>query len=326
MHHAGSPHPTTIPNLTRFAWLSIAAAIATIALKGGAYLLTGSVGLLSDAMESVVNLVAAIVALVVLTVAARAPDEEHAYGHTKAEYFSSGLEGGLIFVAAIGIMVSALPRLIHPEPLEQVGAGLAISVVASVINGLVAWRLFRAAREFRSITLGADAKHLLTDVWTSVGVLGGVALVAATGWNRLDPILALLVAANIVWTGWGLIDRSIHGLLDTALPADDLAVVERVLAGYRRELGIATHAMRTRESGRRRFVSFHVLVPPVWTVQQGHDLAERIERDIRAALPDTVVFTHLEPLGDPAAMEDTALDRDDATPGSPWLAGPPVAP
>lgn len=305
-----APPPANHENLTRFAWLSIAAALATIGLKGGAYLLTGSVGLLSDAMESFVNLLAAIVALVVLTVATRAPDEEHAYGHTKAEYFSSGLEGGLIFVAALGIIWSAVPRLVSPEPIEEVRLGLGISVIASVINGLVAWRLMRAARQFRSITLQADAKHLLTDVWTSVGVLAGVALVGITGWSRLDPILALAVAVNIIWTGWGLIDKSIHGLLDTALPGEDMEVVEEVLQRYRRELGVHTHAMRSRESGRRRFVSFHVLVPPQWTVQQGHDVAERIELDIHAALPNSVVFTHLEPLGDPVSMRDTALDRD----------------
>ena len=314
------PHPAMTPtasagaNLTRFAWLSIAAALVTIALKGGAYLLTGSVGLLSDAMESLVNLVAAIVALVVLTVAAREPDDEHAYGHTKAEYFSSGLEGALIFIAALGIIWSALPRLFDPRPIEQVGAGLAISVVAAGVNGLVAWRLFRAAREFRSITLQADAKHLMTDVWTSAGVLIGVTLVAMTGWTRLDPILALLVAANIIWSGYGLIDRSVHGLLDTALPPDELATVEEVLARYRAEAGIQTHAMRSRQSGRRRFVSFHILVPPAWTVSKGHDLAEHVERDIREALPDTTIFTHLEPLGDPAAMADTTLDRGDTIP------------
>lgn len=311
---AMTPTATAGANLTRFAWLSIAAALVTIALKGGAYLLTGSVGLLSDAMESLVNLVAAIVALVVLTVAAREPDDEHTYGHTKAEYFSSGLEGALIFVAALGIVWSAVPRLFDPQPIEQVGLGLAISVVAAGVNGLVAWRLFRAAREFRSITLQADAKHLMTDVWTSAGVLIGVALVAMTGWTRLDPILALLVAANIIWSGYGLIDRSVHGLLDTALPPDELATVEGVLARYRDEAGIQTHAMRSRQSGRRRFVSFHILVPPAWTVSEGHDLAEHIERDIREALPDTTVFTHLEPLGDPAAMADTTLDRGDTIP------------
>lgn len=305
---ATTPSATAGANLTRFAWLSIAAALVTIALKGGAYLLTGSVGLLSDAIESLVNLVAAIVALVVLTVAARGPDDEHDYGHTKAEYFSSGLEGALIFVAALGIIWSALQRLLNPQPIEQVGLGLGISVVASAVNGLVAWRLFRAAREFRSIALQADAKHLMTDVWTSAGVLVGVGLVAVTGWTPLDPILALLVAANITWSGYGLINRSVHGLLDTALPNDEMAEVEEVLVRYRATAGIQTHAVRSRQSGRRRFVSLHILVPPGWTISQAHDLAEHIERDIRAALPDTTVFTHLEPLGDPTAMADTTLE------------------
>jgi cation diffusion facilitator family transporter len=308
-----TPHPTGgQPNLTRFAWLSIAAALLTIGLKAGAYLLTGSVGLLSDALESVVNLVAAVAALIALTIAARGPDEEHAYGHTKAEYFSSGLEGALIFVAAFGIIFSAIPRLIDPQPLEQVGAGLAVSVVASVVNGVVAWKLSQAGRHYRSITLDADARHLMTDVWTSVGVVLGVALVSVTGWNRLDPILALAVAVNIIWSGWGLIDRSIHGLLDTALPQEDLDVVEGVLDRYRHEFGIETHAFRSRQAGRRRFVSMHVLVPGEWTVSHGHQLAEHLELDIRRELPDTSVFIHLEPIGDPTSMEDATLDRSGA--------------
>jgi cation diffusion facilitator family transporter len=306
MHaHSAANHP----NLTRFAWLSIAAALVTIGLKTGAYLLTGSVGLLSDALESVVNLVAAVGALVALTVAAREPDEEHAYGHTKAEYFSSGLEGALIFIAAIGIMGSAFPRLIDPQPLDHVGAGLVVSVMASIVNGVVAWQLFRAARAYRSVTLDADARHLVTDVWTSVGVVLGVALVGITGWERLDAIVALAVAANIIWSGWGLIDRSIHGLLDTALPQADIDVVDEVVGRYRQEFGIETHAFRSRQAGRRRFVSMHVLVPGEWSVSQGHQLVEHLEIDIREELPDTTVFTHLEPLGLEISHRDEALDR-----------------
>lgn len=299
----------TQPNLTRFAWLSIAAALATIALKAGAYLLTGSVGLLSDALESVVNLVAAIVALVALTISTREPDVEHAYGHTKAEYFSSGLEGALIFIAALGIIASAIPRLIQPQPLEQVGVGLVISVVASLVNGAVAWRLFRAAKAYRSITLNADARHLITDAWTSVGVVLGVALVGITGWNRLDAIIALAVAVNIIWSGWSLVQRSMHGLMDTTLPQEDLDIIEDVLERFRREYGIETHAFRTREAGRRRFVSLHVLVPGEWTVDRGHELTERLELDIQRALSDTSVFSHLEPLGAEVSHRDTALDR-----------------
>lgn len=297
------------PSLTRFAWLSIVAAVVTIGLKAGAYLLTGSVGLLSDALESVVNLVAAIAALVALTVAQREPDEEHAYGHEKAEYFSSGLEGGLILIAAGSIVFAALPRLAHPEPIDQIGWGLAASTLASFVNLGVARTLFRAGREHRSITLEADARHLLTDVWTSAGVLVGIGAIAVTGWARLDPLIALAIAANIVWTGVGLLRRSALGLLDTALPVDERAAIETVLARYRREAGVEAHALRTRQAGARRFASVHILVPGDWSVNRGHQLLEAIEHDIRTALPGITVFTHLEPLGDPTSWDDTMLDR-----------------
>jgi cation diffusion facilitator family transporter len=202
-----------------------------------------------------------------------------------------------------------VPRLVNPQPIEQVGAGLAISVLASVINGIVAWRLFGAAAQHRSITLEADAHHLLTDVWTSVGVIVAVALVGVTGWNRLDPLIALAVAVNILWTGWRLIRASMLGLLDTALPEEDLQLVEEVLEEYRQTYGLQTHALRSRQAGRRRFVSVHLLMPPEWTIRAGHDVAEHLELDIRAMLPDTSVFTHIEPLGDPSAMRDATLDR-----------------
>lgn len=296
-------------SLTQFAWLSIAAAVVTISLKAGAYLLTGSVGLLSDALESLVNLVAATVALIALSVAAKEPDEEHAYGHAKAEYFSSGLEGMLVLLASMLIAATAIPRLVNPEPIEQVGAGLAVSLVASLVNGAVAWRLFRAAASYRSVTLLASARHLMTDIWTSGGVLLGIALVALTGWNRLDALVALAVAANIIRTGWSLVRKSMLGLLDTALPAEDLQAVEAILDRYRAEYGIETHALRTREAGTRRFLSVHVLVPGNWTVQWGHRLLEELERDIQTALPETSVFTHLESLDDPASWEDVKLDR-----------------
>src|SRR5829696_9166283 len=301
------------PSLTRFAWLSILAAVLTIGLKTGAYLLTGSVGLLSDALESLVNLVAAIAALIALSIAEKAPDEEHAFGHGKAEYFASGLEGALVFVAAGGIVASALPRLLAPVPLEQIGWGLAVSLLASLINLLVAQRLLRAGRTYRSITLEADARHLMTDVWTTVGVLVGIGAVAVSGWTRLDPLIALAVAANIVWTGVGLVRRSLLGLLDTAVPEGERRVVEGVLERYQREAVIQAHALRTREAGARRFASVHILVPGSWTVQQGHQLLEAIEDDISAALPSTTVFTHLESLDDPASFADTALDRSPRT-------------
>ncbi|MCA9862457.1 MAG: cation diffusion facilitator family transporter [Thermomicrobiales bacterium] len=297
-------------HLTRFAWLSIAAAILTICLKAAAYFVTGSVGLLSDALESIVNLVAAIAALIALTLVAKGPDEEHAYGHDKVEYFSSTLEGALVLVAAGAIVLTSLPRLINPQPIAQVGVGIAVSIVASVVNLLVARQLLRAGRAHRSITLEADARHLITDVWTSAGVVLAVIGVAVTGWQRLDPLIALVIAANIIWTGVTLLRRSFLGLLDTALPAEDLAVINTILERYQARDDIRTHALRSREAGSRRFVSFHILVPGWWSVHEGHRLLEEIEAEIAAALPGVTVFTHLEALDDPASYADTTLDRD----------------
>jgi cation diffusion facilitator family transporter len=296
-------------SLRRFAWLSIAAAIATIARKAAAYLLTGSVGLLSDALESFVNLAGALMALAMLSLAARPPDANHAYGHGKAEYFSSGVEGGLILIAAISIGVAAIDRLLHPRPLEQLGLGLTISVVASLINFGVSVILMRAAKQYDSITLQANAHHLMTDVWTSAGVLVGVGAVALTGWLWLDPLVALAVAANIVWTGVRIVHASILGLMDTALPAAEQAAIVEVLERHVAE-DVKYHALRTRQAGPRRFVSVHVLVPGAWTVERGHDLLERMEAEMRAALPLVSVLTHLEPLEDPAAHNDLDLDRD----------------
>ena len=301
-------------NLTRYAWLSVATAIATIALKTIAYLVTGSVGLLSDAIESIVNLVGAVMALSMLTVAARPADEEHSYGHSKAEYFSSGVEGTLILIAALSIGAAALRRLLAPHPLEQVGVGLAVSVAASPVNLAVAVVLLRAGRQHHSITLEANAQHLFTDVWTSAGVIVGVVAVVATGWLRLDPIVALLVAANILWTGTRIVRKSILGLMDTALPAGELAAVKAALDSHLND-GIEYHALRTRQSGARRFVSFHVLVPGDWTVHRGHELLEDVEARIRAAVPNVTVFTHLESLDDPTSWDDQSLDRHD--PGVP---------
>ena len=300
-------------NLTRFAWLSIAAAAATITLKAAAYFLTGSVGLLSDALESIVNLVGALMALAMLTVAARPADDEHDFGHSKAEYFSSGVEGTLILLAAASIIVAAIPRLIAPKPLEQVGLGLGVSVAASLINLFAARALLRAGKRYQSITLEADARHLMTDVWTSGGVLVGVGAVALTGWARLDPIVAILVAANIVWTGIGIVRKSVLGLMDTALPAEDQNKIQEALEPYVQR-GVQYHALRTRASAARQFISFHVLVPGPWTVERGHQLLEGMEADIRRALPAATVFTHLEPLNDPASWDDTGLDRPETLP------------
>lgn len=303
--------PALRPSLTRYAWLSIAAAIATILLKGVAWKLTGSVGLLSDAIESFVNLAGAIMALWMLTLAALPADDDHAHGHGKAEYFSSAFEGFLILLAAVSIGYTAVDRLMHPQPLEAVAVGLMVSVVASVINFATARTLMRVGRTHNSITLEADAHHLMTDVWTSVGVIVGVGLVWLTGALWLDPVIALLVAANIVWTGWQLMQRSAAGLMDISLPAERLEAIETLLTGYRAQ-GLDFHALRTRQAGSRAFVTLHMLVPGNWTVQQGHDWAERIEADIRMALPHAHVTTHLEPLEDPVSMSDQELDRPPA--------------
>jgi cation diffusion facilitator family transporter len=301
------------PALSHFAWLSIAAAVLTIALKAGAYGLTGSVGLLSDALESLVNLVAAIVALVVLTIVAYPPDEQRPFGYDKAEYFSGGLEGGMILFVAFGIGTAAVDRLLHPRALEHVSIGLAISVLASLINLGTARVLFAAGQRYRSPTLEADAQHLMTDVWTSAGVLLGVGAVSLTGWQPLDPLLAMLVAVNILRIGVRLLRRAVFGLLDSALPVEEQAIITTILEQYQSQ-GIRYHALRTRSAGTRRFVSVHILVPGIWTVQQGHDLLERIEGQIRTHLPQTAVFTHLEPLEDPVAWQDIALDRPDSAP------------
>lgn len=297
------------PNsLQRYAWLSIATALATILLKGVAWWLTGSVGLLSDAIESLVNLAGALMALWMLTVAALPADQDHPHGHGKAEYFSSAFEGFLILLAAFSIGYAAVMRLLNPQPLAAVGIGLAVSVLASVINFATARTLMRVGRDHSSITLEADAHHLMTDVWTSVGVIAGVGLVWLSGWLWLDPAIALLVAANIVWTGWQLMQRSAAGLMDASLPVEALQQIDALLAGYRRQ-GIDFHALRTRQAGNRTFITLHVLVPGHWTVQQGHDWAERIEVDIRSVLHNAHVTTHLEPIEDPLSMIDQALDR-----------------
>ena len=291
------------PSLTRYAWLSIAAAVLTITLKSGAYLLTGSVGLLSDAIESGVNLVAALMALAMLTVAARPEDDNHTYGHSKAEYFASVVEGILILVAAGSIIWTAAGRLLHPQELEQVGLGLAVSVGASLINLGVAQVLLRAGKQHNSITLEADSHHLMTDVWTSVGVVSAIGVVGLTGWLILDPIIAIAVGLNIVWTAYQLIRRSVEGLMDGALPSEDQQKIEEVIAQYRRR-GVDFHALRTRQSAARRFVSVHMLVPGAWTVHDAHHVAEDFEGDIRKVLSDTIVHTHLEPIDDQISMDD----------------------
>ncbi len=295
-------------NLARFAWLSIAAALATIAIKAGAWWLTGSVGLLSDALESIVNLAAAGMTLWMLTLAARPASDEYAYGYSKAEYFASGLEGALIFAAALVIAWTALPRLMDPQALTRIDLGIALSMAASAINFVVARVLLGAARRHRSIALEADARHLMTDVWTSVGVALAVGLVALTGWAILDPLIAVAVAINIVVTGFSLVRRSATGLLDRAIPPEHRATIEQLLQALAPR-GIGFHALRTRAAAGRSFVSVHLLVPGTWSVRRGHDIAEEVERAIAAAVPGAAVITHIEPREDPASYADQSLDR-----------------
>jgi cation diffusion facilitator family transporter len=298
--------PISVDNrssLTRFAWLSIAASLATIFLKTTAYLLTNSVGFLSDAVESVVNLIAGIMALTMLTIAARPADESHMYGHSKAEYFASSVEGILILIAAGGIIYAAIERLLTPQSLEQLGIGLLVSVIASAINLYVARILLAAGKRENSITLEADAQHLMTDVWTSVGVVGGVGIVALTGWQLLDPIIAIIVGLNIVWTAAQLLRRSTAGLMDAALPPHEQQLIETVMAKYR-ERGVEFHALRTRQSAARRFISIHMLVPNEWSVHDAHHVAEDFEADIRKQLSDAIVHTHIEPIEDEISMRD----------------------
>jgi cation diffusion facilitator family transporter len=287
----------------------VAAALVTIGLKIAAWALTGSVGLLSDAIESGVNLVAAIAAVVSLSLAARPADENFAFGYAKVEYFASGAEGAMILAAAVGIGWAAITRLLEPQAIDAAPLGLALSGVASAVNGGVAWVLHRAGKRHGSITLEADAAHLATDVWTSLGVIAGVALVAVTGWQLLDPLLALAVATHIVWTGVKLLRRSALGLLDVALPADDMAAIRTVLDRWA-EQGVVWHALKTRQAGARRFASVHILVPGHWSVARGHDCLEQIEAELRAAVPRLHVTTHLEPKEDPVSYADGDLDRE----------------
>ncbi len=302
-----------------YGWLSIFAAISTIALKSYAYWLTDSVGLLSDALESVINLVAAIIMLIVLYIAAKPPDEKHPYGHEKVEYFSSGAEGVMILLAAVSIIITAWGRLKHPQPLQQLDIGIAISVLASVINLIVAFILIKVGKRRNSITLESDGKHLMTDVWTTVGILIGIGAILVAnsfeeslivakqlglnGWEIFDPIIAMIVALNIVWTGLQLLRRTFSGLMDAALiPTEQVQIIE-ILEQFVSLNGIAYHALRTRYAGARRFMSVHVLVPGDWTVQQGHDLVELIEQHITTIFDNIDIDTHLEPIEDPVSWK-----------------------
>lgn len=303
--------------IIRYAWLSVGTAVATIVLKGTAYLLTDSIGLLSDALESIVNLAGALMMIVMLSIAAQPPDDQHSYGHDKAEYFASGVEGILVLAAAAGIIFSAINRLLSPMLIDRVGLGLVISAVASLINLAAARVLLKASARFESIALEADSRHLMTDVWTSAGVIGGVGAVALTGWQFLDPLIAILVALNILRTGWDLISRTVSGLMDTTLPDHEISTIREILDSLMKE-GMHYHALRTRQAGRRRFVSMHVLVPGEWTIQRGHHILENIENMIRSAFPGITVFTHIEPFEDEASWQDTDLHPVDHAPDA-WM-------
>ncbi len=303
-----NPHMVDARMLPRYAWLSAIAAVTTLGLKSAAWTLTGSVGMLSDALETLVNLAGAVLAILMLHVAARPEDEEHPYGHGKAEYFSGGVEGALIVFGAIGIALAAIQRLIAPRPLEHVGLGLAVSAVAAAINLVVAIVLMRAGRRNGSLTLEASAHHLYSDVWTSLGVFAGVGAVVLTGQQRLDPIVGLAVSANILRTGWSIGRRAVTGLMDASLESHELEALQQALAPHI-VAPVQVHALRSRRSGVRRFVSMHVLVPGEWTVHRGHHLLEKIESDLREALPNVTVLTHLESLDDPASWDDMSLDR-----------------
>jgi len=295
--------------LERYAWISVAAALVTILLKTAAWYITGSVGLLSDALESLINLAAALLTLFMLRLAAAPPDEAHPYGRFKAEYFSSGIEGALIVFAAVSIAFAALPRLASPAPIEAPLLGLALSAVATAVNLGVGLLLVMAGRRQHSIAVEADGHHLMTDVWTSAGVIAGVGLVAATGWLILDPLIALAVAIHIVWTGVVLMRLSFIGLLDAAIPEAERAEIEKIFAEYRQRYGVEFHALLTRQAGARRFISFHLLVPDAWPVDRAHQLSEEIEERIRSLVPNAILLSHIEPISQPASYDDIKLER-----------------
>ncbi|MGH8687286.1 MAG: cation diffusion facilitator family transporter [Burkholderiales bacterium] len=308
---AGRKSPATLSSmsdLTRFAWLSVAAALLTMALKGYAAWLTGSLGLLSDALESLVNLGAALIALVTLRVSVREPDDEHPFGYSKAEYFSSAVEGSLILLAAAAIVVTALPRLVAPRAIVSIDVGIVVTLLAAAINLGTALVLLRAGRRYDSIALEADGHHLLTDVWTSIGIVVGIGATVLTGWLVLDPLIAIAVALNIVWMGGGILRRSLLGLLDRSLPEPDLERIRAILEPYRAR-GLDYHALRTRRAGRLRMVEMHLLVPGDMSVREGHRIADDVEAEIRRALPGSAVLTHLEPIEDPRSYDDQALIR-----------------
>ncbi|MDQ7053916.1 MAG: cation diffusion facilitator family transporter [candidate division KSB1 bacterium] len=291
-------------------YLSLLGAVLTMALKFSGYLITGSVGVLSDAAESIINLIASLLALIILSIASRPPDATHSFGHEKAEYFSSGVEGALIVAAAIGILYSATQRLMHPRALENIDLGVTIVAMAALLNLAIALFLLKAAREFDSITLEADAKHLLTDVYTSGGVIAGLFVVKFTGWQIMDTLIAYAIGGNIILTGFSLVKRSVRGLMDYRLPAEEIEKIDEVIHLHENEV-VGYHNLRTRKAGPKRFIEFHMLVQGKMTVQQAHDLCEQIEAEIQARLPNSEIIIHVEPSEDVSSwdLKEGALGR-----------------
>ncbi|MDX1413259.1 MAG: cation diffusion facilitator family transporter [Candidatus Promineifilaceae bacterium] len=294
--------------MTRYAWLSVAAGASTFVIKLAAAAVSGSVGLLSDALEAIVNLVAASIALIVLKIVQRPPDDSHPFGHDKAEYFSSGIESTLIVIAALGILYTAVRRLLNLEPLEQAGLGLALATAAALINLAVGQLLIRVGKKNDSITLESNGRHMMTDVWTSVGVLVGVGLSVMTGLLWLDPIIAIIVGLKIGWDGIQIFNRSIHGLMDSAIAPQELALIEEILNQTQERERIRWHALRTRQAGARRFIEFHLLVPGKWPVVDAHNLVERLEAQIHEQINFGAVLIHIEPLEDERSWTDQTLD------------------
>ena len=286
--------------------LSVAVAIATIVLKSGAWWFTGSVGLLSDAMESVVNLAGAMFALAMVTIAARPPDDDHPFGHHKAEYFSSGFEGALIFAAAVAIIWAAIDRLLHPQELTKLDLGLALSIVASALNGALAWAMLKKSRERRSMALEADARHLFTDVWTSVGVVVGLVAVIFTGWLWLDPVIAIAVAGNVAREGFNLIRKSADGLMDRAVEPEVQQKIDEVLAGFTHPKTLRFDHIGTRRAGQRLFVDLHMHMPPSWTLQRAAALRTSVEQALMAAVPGLRATIQLLPMDVEAHFGDQA--------------------
>lgn len=298
------------PSLKRFLYLSIAAAITTIGLKFAAYFETGSMGFFSDALESLVNLFAAIIALVILHISEKPADEEHEFGHGKAQYFSSALEGALILIAAVSIIYTSVPKILKPEPLENIGLGTLLSGAAALTNLIVGFVLTKKGKKYNSLLLEADGKHLLSDVVTSVGVILGVIVVKITGLYFLDPIIAIGVALYIVYIGFKLIVRSTNELMDAAIPKDEQQRIVDYLDSLE-ERNIEYHSLLTREAGYRRFVTFHLLVPGKWSIKQGHDCAEEVEQYIEQMFinSNVTVTSHIEPIEDPISFNDIGIDR-----------------